>query len=163
MADDSRPPRGYSWAPFQEGNLVGARHGTRSKRLVSAKANTIRERLRAVFPIVASDLFAESFERYCTAQARYEMLDDYVMEKAEREGVEAVRPYLWTETTRAAANAQKFAQDCGLDPIGFAKLAKELGWAQHLRDMVGRKSLQELMERGRAIHVARGKNGDSHG
>lgn len=144
------PRRGYSWPPFVNGNLAGARHGTRSKRLVDERAAEIHAGLLEVAPWI-SELDAEAVHRYCRAESRARMLDSYVTAKAAEGGVEAVLPYLWTEATRAEANAHRFAQDLGLDPTGRAKLAKDLGFAAHF----GGESLADLAAEGRAVRERR--------
>jgi hypothetical protein len=55
------------------------------------------------------------------------------MDKIDAESVEAVRPYLWAEARGADALAQKCGQDCGLDPAGHAKIARDLGLAANIR------------------------------
>ncbi len=144
------PARGYSWPPFAAGNLTAVRHGTRSDRLVSERAAAIHAALVEIAPWV-TDLDVEAVDRYCRAEGRARMLHDYTVTTAAQKGVEAVLPYLWTEATRAEANAARFAQDLGLDPTGRAKLAKDLGVAVHF----GGDQLADLTEQGRAIRVQR--------
>lgn len=145
MPPPRRPAHEYRDAePYQPGNLESVHHGTLSARLVSAKTEEIRSELIERFPLLADPMFADSFERCVSAQARATMLNDYIWGVVEgtiqarsrqgfpSTGIEAVPAYLWGEVTKAEGNAAKFAQDCGLDPIGFAKLAKELGWAKQL-------------------------------
>jgi hypothetical protein len=39
------PPRGYSWPPFEPGNVAAVRHGTFSSRRVAQVAQTLRPTL----------------------------------------------------------------------------------------------------------------------
>ncbi len=39
------PPRGYSWPPFEPGNVAAVRHGTFSSRKVAQVAETLRPTL----------------------------------------------------------------------------------------------------------------------
>ena len=145
------PARGYSRPPFEKGNLVGARHGTRSVRLVEERAQAIREMLLEQHEFLAEPIFVEALERYCRIEARASMLDTYIVEKVEAEGVEAVPKTLWTEATRADMAAQKAGQDLGLDPTGFARAARDLGFAKSLNQQFGAKRLTQLGETGRAL------------
>lgn len=149
------PARGYSWPPFEDGNLVAVRHGANSPRLVTEKAQTVRAMLLARYEYLADDAFVEALERYCRVEARALMLNQYCMTKAAEEGVEKVPPTLWTECTRADALAQKCAQDCGLDPTGHARIARDLGFAKNLGARVGQQQIAELAETGRRIREDR--------
>jgi hypothetical protein len=147
MAESHGPARGYSWPPFEKGNMVAARHGAFSERVIEQRAAEIRSYLTSSFPYLAEETFNEALLRYCRAEARSRMLHQYVMDVAETDGVQAVRPYLWTETSRAESNAQKFAQDLGLDPMGHARIARDLGWAKQLatgRAAAGIEKLQRI-------------------
>jgi hypothetical protein len=74
--------------------------------------------------------------------------DDLVLRVGRRPEASA---FVWTEATRAEANAAKFGADLGLDPAGRAKLAKDLGVAVHF----GGDQLADLAEQGRAIREQR--------
>jgi len=159
MADKEwspRPARGYSWPPFEPGNLAAVRHGARSARLVSAEAEKVAAELAEVCPWI-SEVDAVAVDTFCRAAARYRMLDDYVAAKAEAEGVEAVPRTLWQEVSRAESNAMKAAEALGLDPTGRARLLRDLGWARSLssRD----SAIAALAERGAAIRAQRLKGG----
>lgn len=108
------------------------------------------------YEYLADPIFTEALQRYCRVEARAVMLDDYVMAKAEAEGVEKVPPTLWTETTRADALAQKAAQDLGLDPVGHARIARDLGLARNLGAQFGTKKLEALAASGHALRERSG-------
>lgn len=146
--------RGYSWPPFEKGNTLGrkfekgntlgVRHGANSEAILSERASELRERLLETYEFLGAPVFNEALERYVRAEARSQLLHDWAMKVASGQirtarvksrpqtGIEAVPPYIWSEISRAESNAQKFAQDLGLDPIGLARIAKELGWAKQL-------------------------------
>lgn len=153
---ETQPARGYSWPPFEEGNELSIRHGAFSQRRISARALEIRDALLVAYPYLADDVFMEALERYTREEARALLLHEYVMRVAEEQGVEAVKPYLWTEAARAAANAQRFAQDCGLDPTGHAHVARDLGLAKAAGGRWKGDDLLALAARGRAIREGRG-------
>lgn len=159
-AAEPQAARGYSWAPFQPGHTLTVRHGTRSQRLVAERAEQVRAQLLEAHEFLGEPIFAEALERYCRVEARARMLDEYVVEKAISEGVESVPPYLWTEATRADALAQKAAQDCGLDPTGFARAARDLGFAKTLSQRTRTARAADLASQGSALRAARG---DGHG
>lgn len=141
-----RSARGYSWPPFEPGNLKAVHHGARSERLVNARSAEIAAELFAECPWMA-DVDGEAVERYCRAEARARMLHAWIERQVEEKGPAGVKPYVWTEAGRADANAQKFGQDLGLDPTGRAKVLRDLGWAKQLH----RGRLDELQSRGRAL------------
>lgn len=157
MGDDSgrdwtpRPARGYSWPPFEPGNLAGVRHGVRSERIVAAAQQSVADALLEECPWMA-DVDRGALERYARAEARARLLDAYIARKTEDGNVEAVKPWVWSEATRADALAQKAAQDLGLDPTGRARLARDLGWAKRLAATDG---VAELAHRGRALRDLR--------
>ena len=118
------------------------------------RADEIRAQLQDRFPYLAQDIFAEAIVRYARAEARAQLLTDYANAIIEKHGVMAGVPKvknIWAEIARAEANAAKFGQDCGLDPAGHAKLAKDLGWAKRL----GQEAVSGLSEVGRALRANR--------
>lgn len=143
--------RNYSWPPFEDGNLAAVKSGSQSPRLVTERAQAIREMLLEQHEFLAEPIFFEALERYCRIEARARMLDAYVVAKVESEGVESVPKTLWTEATRADMGAQKAAQDLGLDPTGFARAARDLGFAKSLNQQFGAKRLTQLGEAGREL------------
>jgi hypothetical protein len=149
--------RGYSWPPFEKGNLAALRHGANSERIVSAKAQEIRDLLLQSFPFLAEEAFLEATERYVRAEARAQLLHDYCMEKAEREGVEAVPRTLWQEASRAESNAAKCASDLGLDPAGFARIGRDLGVAGSIGQRLQGPGLAALAADGRRLRELRGR------
>ena len=153
---ERQPARGYSWPTFEKDNLVAVRHGAFSNRLVGEKALQVRELLYERYPYLADDAFVEALERYCRAEARAVMLHDYVTEKAETEGVEAVPAYLWAEARGADANAARFGQDCGLDPTGHARISRDLGLAQNVRVQHAALQVERLQAEGRLAAERRG-------
>ena len=153
---ERQPARDYSWAPFEKDNLVAVRHGAFSNRLVGEKASEVRELLFERYPYLAEETFVEALQRYCRAEARAVMLHNYVVEKAETEGVDAVPAYLWAEARGADANAARFGQDCGLDPTGHARISRDLGLAQNVRVQQAALQVERLQAEGRRVAERRG-------
>ena len=145
--------RNYSWKNFEEGNLVGVRHGANSERLVSERSAIVHAEIVAECPWVL-DIDRVAVDTFCSVMARYKMLSEYVEKIATEQGVEAVRPYLWSEVTRAETNLMKVTQDLGLDPTGRAKLMKDVGYARFL----GREDpTASLGAQGRKLRALRGR------
>jgi hypothetical protein len=155
------PARHYSWPPFQPGHTLSLRHGAFSDRTISARALEIRELLLERYPYLADDAFMEAVQRYTRAEARALLLHTFIMEKVESDGVEAVRPYLWAEARGADALAQKCGQDCGLDPAGHAKIARDLGMAASVRGQHAALQLERLTAEGQRLALLR--TGDNRG
>jgi hypothetical protein len=150
-----REARGYTWPPFEPGNTVSLRHGAFSHRVISEAGQQIRHALLESYPYLADDAFVEAIDRYCRAEARAQLLHDYITEKVDTEGVEAVKPYLWAEAGRAEANAQKFGSECGLDAAGHAKIARDLGLARNIQRDANARRTDELAATGRALRERR--------
>ena len=160
-ATERQEARHYSWPPFEPGNLVAVRHGAFSARLVSARANEVRQLLLVRYPYLADDAFIEAIERYARAEARALMLHDYIVETVEQEGVLAVKPYLWSERRGADQLAQKCGQDCGLDATGHSRIARDLGLAQNVRSQLATHNIEALQAEGQRLAELR--KGDKDG
>jgi hypothetical protein len=48
--DDSRPPRGYSWESFREGNQAATTHAAYSERRLAPLAERFAEEIRGLMP-----------------------------------------------------------------------------------------------------------------
>ncbi len=153
--------------PFQVGNTAALRSGVRAttSRVLDARAAQVRaemEVLAETHPWAAT-AHPSVVELFCKAVAKMRMINDYIdsVVEGDREafpsrdrpstGIEAVPPYLWTEATRAEAQATKLAERLGLDPKGQAELMKDSAWAKRLAGA----SLDELMAAGRRVRTSR--------
>lgn len=143
---------------FGKGNTMAMTHGAFADSVVSARAEEIRAELLERFDFLADEMFQPAIERYLRPAARARILNDWVdgvmageIEVRDRgagsTGIAAVPERVWRALNQAETAAQKFAQDCGLDPIGFARVAKELGWAKQL----GQNRVQDLASKGREL------------
>jgi len=119
--------------------------------LVGAERDVSRQ-LLALCPWL-EDVDGGAVDRYVRAEVRARKLASYVEMVMEERGIEAVKPYLWSELAKAEQNAQKFGQDLGLDPTGRARVLKDLGWAKTL----ARNGVEVLRERGRALRRGGGE------
>ncbi|MCU1490707.1 MAG: hypothetical protein JWM85_2112 [Acidimicrobiaceae bacterium] len=152
------PKRGYTntHPPFEAGNLAAAKHGAFSLRSITAGGLAVRAALFERCPWMVADVDDEALERYCRAEARARMLDEYIQGVIEQRGVEAVKPYLFSEARGADANAQKFAQDLGLDPAGRSRIARDIGMARKLFEPEG-NAITALGIQGRKLRQLRGR------
>ena len=115
----NRPARGYSWAPFEPGNLVALRHGARSPRKVGERAELVRADLLSSCPGLAED--AESalpVELYCRAVAREELAHEG-LERAATNNL-PISPRL----LEAASAAARVARELGIGPRASAELSQ---------------------------------------
>jgi hypothetical protein len=116
------PARGYSWPPFEPGNLKALRHGANSPRLIAEKAREVHAALLDVAPYLAEPKFLPAVNRYLQAAAREALLHDHVSRVSAGQGPGAVPSRTWEQATAAARLAAKLATDLGLDPIGHARI-----------------------------------------
>lgn len=110
------PARGYSWAPFTEGNSISTRHGAYSPRLVGERAELVRADLLRSRPDLADDPEALlPLELYCRAVAREEL---------SHEGIErmAANGPISTRLLEAASAAARVARELG-DALGVGPRA----------------------------------------
>lgn len=148
-----KPARGYSWEPFGPGNVAAVRSGAFSRRLVSERAAQLHAELMERCPwLVETD--AVTVDSLCRARARLLMLDEHISKLVEEGGVAAVRPYLWSEASRAEANVAKFEADLGLSPAGRGRLARDLGQAAYFGEKAN-TDLAALGHRGRKVSKLR--------
>lgn len=120
------PARGYSWETFKPGNRVAERHGGFGQQRVSEVAAELHRELLEACPWV-TNLDGEAVDRYLRAESRSRLLHAHVLRVTAEKGLDAVKPYLWGEVTKAENNAARFASDLGLDPAGRARLARDFG------------------------------------
>ncbi len=133
-------------------------HGATSPKRVAVRAQQILEALTERIPLI-SELTRDQVERYCEVRAKESLYGEYIDSVLLGEntvgglvGVGAVPDTVIQSYIRLATLGQKIAQDLGMDPTGFAKLAKDFGWAKRLHTT----RLEEIRSRGAALR--RGKN-----
>jgi len=125
------PARGYTWPPFESGNLAALQHGVYSPRKVDP---LVIEILALVEPTVtwwqpADRLTALAWAR---AEAQCQLLTEYLMAAAELAGdgvgdLDADRvksAYLLLH--RAESRAESLRSKLGLDPLSRARLGRDV-------------------------------------
>jgi len=119
--------RGYSRAPFAKGNLAALRHGAFSEQIIAMHAAELHEDLIArcgdyLQFIGANDV---EIEKLCRVNSRMDLLFEYVMDVAETEGFEEVKPYLWSELNKAESKFIRLVNSQGLSAAGRIKILEE--------------------------------------
>jgi hypothetical protein len=139
--------------PYAPGNTSAMVHGARSERTIRPLAEQLMQAILedAEQPDhLRSPMFRFTLSECCRAQAVAEILFDYI----DSLGVEdMVRPRLSgtkspvDQWKAAAAHAASLRSKLGLDPVSYARIAKDLGLASKAsEDAIGR-----LAETGKGI------------
>lgn len=127
------PARGYSWAPFEQGNTAALQHGAYSPRRVDPLAAELVTEVvvRALEPGSATAYLAEPSFRpalwaWARCEVRVQLVTEWLMDRGsdvtdDGEVVPAAE-YL----RRWEAQALKHRERLGLDPLARAKLGKDL-------------------------------------
>jgi|GEM_PF-1506494 len=141
--------RGYSWPPFEPGNVAHLTHGARSERMIEARAAEVHEQLLELAPWCDRPHFLPSVHRYLRAAARERMLDEFIAGTVADKGAGKVPSRTWEQATAATRLAHTLAGDLGLTPLGEARLRAVAGTAA-----VTELSLADLMAQGAVIRKA---------
>jgi hypothetical protein len=74
----SMAARGYSWPPFEAGNMAAAKHGAFSPRQVQPIAAHLAKQLRADHDWLRTARFADALNAYTMTLARVELLEAWI-------------------------------------------------------------------------------------
>lgn len=147
------PARGYSWPPFEPGHTKSMVHGAHSERVIVPRAEALMTAVLedAECPDhLRSPVFRFALAAWCRAEAVAAVLFEYLMSL---DAEQMMQPRL--AGTRAPADLWKAADAhaatlrgrLGMDPVNYAKIAKDLGIASKAsEDALGR-----LAETGKGI------------
>jgi hypothetical protein len=144
------PARGYSWAPFQDGNTAALVHGGQSPRVIEAVARIVRDDVIEQAPWIVEPIFGDALARYCRAEARARLLSDHIFAVADAHGAGKVPQRLWESAVASDNAASKAAAELGVTPLARARLAALTTSAE-----TGQASLETLRARGAEIIRAR--------
>ena len=151
-----RPPRDYSWAPFEPGNEAALTHGASSPRHVAPLAALIAQELVEVVPWVTSPAFAAELQAWAWAEAEVRLLRAWLDEHgilSDPDPAEALpRPAL-AALHRAETRAAKARTRLGLNPVAWARLLVDFSKAEGPAGATH----QALQEEGRRILEARAR------
>lgn len=157
------PARGYRWADFTTGNLVGVRHGADSPRLVSPIAEALAERLPHIAPWTSGDAFAGARQAWAWSEGQAVLLRAYVDEHGPLTPDGEERPAA-RRLDRVEARAAALRSELGLNPAAMLKL---LASAAAIDTGAVHDSLAALRAAGRELREAAERralaavNGDS--
>jgi len=136
------PATGQPWTPefegqrppFQPGNELAVTHGAYSAKRIDPVANQFRDEILSApaMQYLLEPQYAAVFWQYCRTAARIQAIEDALdgmsIEEAAYSGrgqtswLELLRKWTSTLTTLAAR--------CGLDPLSYAKLGKDVNQAR---------------------------------
>lgn len=125
--DSPKPARGYSWPPFEKGNMVTLRHGAYSPRRVDPLAEEI---LLAVLgpeqiAYLNDPTYSPALWAWGRAEARVQLLDEYVAKVGMFDQNGNVTP-AYKEQQIAESAAMGHRKRLGLDPLSRAQLGRDL-------------------------------------
>ncbi len=123
-----RPARGYSWEPFQQGNLAGLRHGAESDRRISAEIERMEPELAeqiADIGYLTDPSYTSVLQAWARAEARIQLLERWFADKGLLQEDGTPRPGV-DLLLRCESQASKLRSRLGLDPMSRAALQKDL-------------------------------------
>lgn len=146
------PARGYSRPPFEPGNLMHLKHGTRSDRFVEPLAQQFIASVHA--PGMPEYLRWPQFEAavmaWAKAEAKVELFGQYIASMTPAEAMTPVKSGVKSpiEQYRVLdAHARILRADLGLTPMAFAKIKKDMGIA----DAAAEDAIAKMIRRGAEI------------
>lgn len=152
-----RPPRGYTWPPFEDGNTAAVTHGANSSKLVEPRAREIAPAVLDANPHLDPLRDGAAVFRYGMGLARIERVylwlaaqDDAVFADAKQGEAHGVYERLERWERQAAADEERLA----IAPLTRARLGLDLLRGQALTEeqrrqqTEARKRLDERMDGG---------------
>lgn len=121
----TRRGRGYSWPPFEPGNMAHLKHGAWSPSLIEPRAAELVEAALAETPYLTEPRYTASVWAWARAEARILLLSDYL----DRVGLldDRGRPRGAVDTLlRCESLAAKARTVLGLDPLSRARLGRDV-------------------------------------
>lgn len=137
-ADERRPARGYSWAPFAPGHELSTTHGAYSPRRVDPLAQDLVDGVLALAAAEGSTVayladvtYRQALWAWARTEARVQLVAEWLLDRGGQE-VDAEGEVLGAAKllNRLEANALAQRQRLGLDPLSRARLGKDVASAQ---------------------------------
>jgi hypothetical protein len=124
-----RPARGYSWAPFENGNAVALRHGAYSPRRVEPLAQELVDQVLSDpgTSYLTASRWRAAVWSWARCEARCQLLSEYLMDHADPAGLDAegnISPALRALSKFESAALAHRAR-LGLDPLSAARLGRD--------------------------------------
>jgi hypothetical protein len=107
--------------------MAAMRHGAFSPRIVNPLALKFQDELLERHGYLSVERFRKPLWALCTALARHRLLDEYLIQRAAADGLDRLPAYALAVCGRAAGRVIRYATECGLNPVGRARLAREMG------------------------------------
>lgn len=144
-----RPPRGYSWPPFEPDNEAALKHGAKSERRWRPIADRFRAAICAEAPWLTRPTFAAAVEAWSVVEAKTTLVDAWLDEHGllDHDGVPLPANNLAHQLHTRAITLRS---QLGLDPTSFARLLASFAAAPGADDV-----LKALRAEGAAILAAR--------
>jgi predicted transcriptional regulator len=120
-----RPARGYSWPPFEDGNVAGLRHGGYSAARIGERAELVAREVLELAPGLAADEFSLAVTSYAMARARVELLSAAIEKMVATLGLPGtvkLGPRIVEAATAASREEAAQRRTLGLDPLSMAEL-----------------------------------------
>jgi hypothetical protein len=140
-----KPARGYSWPPFEKGNMAHLTHGARSERVVVETMSSMLPGVIERAPWLADPIYADERERYLRNAAKERLLGDYILTVSETKGIEHVASRTLEQHTAASRLATQQAEGLGLTPKGFVSIHSTIASMR-----TPREAIDEFLARGQA-------------
>jgi hypothetical protein len=144
------PARGYSWPPFQPGNLAALRHGARSPRILAPIADQLAAGLAQVAPWTSAASFQGTLASWSWAEAQAVVLRAYLDEHGLVDNDGQPRPAAGM-LERVEARLAGLRGQLGLTPLALGKLLATLSQVDGDK---GSQGLEALRRAGAELRAA---------
>ncbi len=145
------PARGYSWSPFERGNVVSLRHGVYSARTWKSLADAIASELLEVAPWCSRATYGSAVAAWARVEAQLQLVMAWLDEHGPLDADGHPRSAT-ALLARLESQAQSLRAELGLSPLALAKL---LGAFTSAPTGTDDDALEALKAEGRRIVEAR--------
>jgi hypothetical protein len=147
---DGGPARGYSWPPFQPGNLAALKHGARSPRILAPIADQLAASLAQVAPWTSAVSFQGTVASWSWAEAQAVVLRAYLDEHGLVDDDGQPHPAAGM-LERVEARLAGLRGQLGLTPLALGKLLATLSQVDGDK---GSQGLEALRRAGAELRAA---------
>lgn len=127
-----RPPRGYSWEPFQPGHTLSLHHGAYSPRKVDPLAAELAGQVVALAEQEGSSTtyltepsYRASVWAWARAEAKVQLLTEWLMDRTDLDDEGEVRPAAEL-LEKVERRAESLRARLGLEPLSRARLGRDV-------------------------------------
>lgn len=154
--------RGYTWPPFEPGNLAALKHGAVSPRVLQPIADQLAAGLAAMAPWVSAAAFAGSVASWSWAEAQAVVLRRYLDETGLVDGDGQPRPAAGM-LERVEGRLANLRAQLGLTPLALGKLLATLSQVDGDKGAEGLEALRRAGAELRAAADRRAIGGNGRG